>query len=46
MLLELCLKKELCMSNTWLKTEEKRNLTFRMDDLETEIVFVMIKKEH
>ena len=24
MLLEFCLEKELCVSNTWLKSEEKR----------------------
>ena len=29
MLLEYCLEKELCVSNTWFKREEKRKLTFR-----------------
>ena len=46
MLLELCLEKELCVSNTWFKTEEKRKVTFRMGENETEIDFVLIKKEH
>ena len=30
MLLEFCLEKELRVSNTWLKREEKRKVTFRM----------------
>ena len=30
MLLEFCLEKELCVSNTWNKREEKRKVTFRM----------------
>ena len=29
MLLEFCLHKELCVSNTWLKRKEKRKVTFR-----------------
>ena len=28
MLLESCLEKALCVSNTWFKKEEKRKLTF------------------
>ena len=46
MLLELYLEKELCVSNTWLKREEKRKVTFRMDENETEIDIVLTKKEH
>ena len=34
------------MSNTWFKREEKSNMTFRMGENETEIDFVLIKKEH
>ena len=34
------------MSNTWLKREEKRKVTFRMGENETGIVFVLIMKEH
>ena len=37
MLLEFCLDKELCASNTWFKREEKRKVTFRMGENETEI---------
>ena len=46
MLLQFCLEKELCVSNTWSKREENRKVTFRMDENETEIDFVFIKKEH
>ena len=46
MLLEFCLEMELCVSNTWFKREEKRKVTFRMGENETEIVVVLIKKEH
>ena len=35
MLLEFCLEKELCVSNTWFKREVKRKETFRMDENET-----------
>ena len=46
MLFEFCLEKELCMSNIWLKREEKWKVTFRMGENWTEIDFVLIKKEH
>ena len=47
MLLEFCLEKESCMSNTWFKREEKRKMTFRMGENETEIAYqLLIKKEH
>ena len=45
-LLEICLEKELCVSNTWLKREEKRKVTFRYVENETEIDFVLTKKRH
>ena len=32
------------MSNTWFKSEEKRMVTFRMRENETEICFLLIKK--
>ena len=35
MLLEFCLKKELCVLNTWFKREEKRKVTLRMCENET-----------
>ena len=35
MLLEFCLEKELCVSNTWFKREEKRKGTIRMGENET-----------
>ena len=32
MLLEFCLEKELCVSNTWFNREEKRKVTLRMGE--------------
>ena len=34
---EFCLEEELCLSNTWIKREGKRKMTFRMGENETEI---------
>ena len=34
------------MSNTLFRREEKRKVTFRMGEYETEINFVLIRKEH
>ena len=33
MSLEFCLDKALCVSDTWLKREEKRKVTFRMGEM-------------
>ena len=44
MLLEFRLGKELCVSDTRLKREEKRKVTFRVGENETEIDFVLIKR--
>ena len=44
MLLDFCLKKELCVSNTWLGVEKKRKVTFWLQEYETEIDFVLIKR--
>ena len=46
MLLVFCLEKELCVSNTWVNRVEKRKVTFRIGENETEIDFVLIMKEH
>ena len=43
---ELWLVKELFVSNTWFRREEKRKVTLRMGENETEIDFVLTKKEH
>ena len=43
MLLESCLEKELCVSNTCFKREEKRKVTFKICENETEIDFVLTK---
>ena len=37
MLLEFCLEKELCVSNTWFRREEKCDVTFTMGENETDI---------
>ena len=34
------------MSNTWLKRQEKRKVTFRIDEDEKEFDLVMTMKEH
>ena len=34
------------MSNTWFTRGEKRMVTFRMGENETEIDFVLLKREH
>ena len=34
------------MSNVWFQKQEKRKVIFRMGENETEVDFVMIKKEH
>ena len=46
MLLEFCLEKELCVSNTCVKREEKRKVTFRMGENETGIDPVLRTTEH
>ena len=46
MLLEFCLEKESCVSNTWFKRKQKRKVTFRMGENETEVDFELIKKEN
>ena len=46
MLLEFCLEKGFCESNTGFRREEERRRTFRMGEYETEIDFVLTKKEH
>ena len=46
MLLDFCLYMKVYVSNTWLKREEKRKVTFRIGENDIEIGFVLIKKEH
>ena len=45
-LLEFCLEKDLCVSNTWLRREEKRKMTFRMGEREADIDFVLEKRNN
>ena len=44
MLLEFCLEREICVSNTWFEKEEKRKVIFRMGENETEIDFMLKEK--
>ena len=44
MLLEFCLEKELRVSNTLFKREEKRKVTFRIGENETKMDFVQNKE--
>ena len=49
MLLDFCLEKKLCMSNTWFMTEKKvtsPKVTFIMGKNEAEIGFVLVKEEY
>ena len=40
------MENELSTSNTWFKREEKRKVTFRTGENETELDFLLIKNEH
>ena len=46
MSVEFCPEKELSVSDTWSKREERRKMTLRMGENETEIDFALKKKEH
>ena len=43
--IDICLKRELCLSNKWFKREENKKVTFRLGENKTEIDFVLIRKE-
>ena len=45
MLLLFCLEKELSLSNMWFRRVVRREVTFRVGENETEIDFVLVKKE-
>ena len=44
MFLVFCMEKVLYLSNKWFKREEKRKVTFRMEENETEVDFIFTKK--
>ena len=44
MLLELSLKKDLCVSNTQLKGDKMRNMPLRVGEHETEVDLVVVGK--
>ena len=41
----MCQYVRVCVSNIWFKGEEKRKVIFRIGENETQIDFVLIKKE-
>ena len=43
-LLKFCDKRELCVANTWFKTD-KRKITFKSGNNEYEIDFILVSKE-
>ena len=45
-LLEFCDEKELCVANTWFKKTDKRKVTFKFGNNESEIVFILVSKEN
>ena len=45
MLVEYCLRKELCVSKTWFRREKKK-MRLRMRENVTEIDLVLIRKVH
>ena len=46
MLLEFCDEKELCMVNTWFKKTDKRKITFKSGNNESEIDFILVSREN
>ena len=45
MLLEFCDEKELCVANTWFKKTDKRKITFKSGNNESEIDFILVSKK-
>ena len=46
MLLEFCDEKELCVANMWFKKTDKRKITFKSGNNDSEIDFVLVSKEY
>ena len=44
LLLEFCVKKNLCVGNSWFKKKDSRKVTFNGGCIGTEIDFVLMKK--
>ena len=45
MLIKFCNERELCVANTWLKKTDKRKITFKSGNNESEIYFILVSKE-
>ena len=46
MLLEFCDERELCEANTWFKKTDKKMITFKSGNNESEIDFILVSKEN
>ena len=46
MLLEFCDERELCAANMWFKKTDKRKITFKSGNNESEIDFILVSKEN
>ena len=46
MLLEICDERELCVANTWFKKTNKRKITFKSGNNESEIDFILVSEEN
>ena len=44
MLLEFCDERELCVAHTWFKKTDKRKITFKSGNNESEIDFILVNK--
>ena len=45
MLLDFCVQRELCVTNTWYKKRDERKVTYSSGGNDTEIDFVLVGKE-
>ena len=45
MLHEFCDERELCVANTWFKKRDKRKITFKSGNNESEIDFILVSKQ-
>ena len=46
MLLDFCDERELCVANTWFRKTDKRKITFKSGNNESEIDFILVTKEN
>ena len=46
MLLEFCDERELCVANMWFKKTDKKKITFKSGNNESELDFILVCKEN